>query len=79
MPPQDIPADVADPLINRILGLDESEFLDIGDVQIVEVKKGQAEFEAKPCASCGELTFVNKLRQSPDGKLVCIPCSGNPD
>ena len=79
VPPQDIPADVADPLINRIIGLDDSEFLDIGDVQVVEIKKGQGVFEAKPCASCGELTFVNKLRQSLDGKLVCIPCSGYTD
>lgn len=76
VPPQDIPAEVADPLVNRIVGLDPSEFLDLGPVHTVEVKKGKGVFEAKRCESCGEVTFVNKLRQSLDGKLVCIPCSG---
>ena len=33
-------------------------------------------FEAKRCDTCGELTFVNKLRVKGDGSLVCIPCSG---
>lgn len=76
VPPQDIAPEIADPLINRIVGLDPSEFLDIGPVHTVEVKKGKGVFEAKRCETCGEVTFVNKLRQSLDGKLVCIPCSG---
>lgn len=76
VPPQDIPADVADPLVNRILGLTDEQFLDIGDIQIVEVKKGKGVFTAKRCAKCDELTFVNKLRETEDGDLVCIPCSG---
>lgn len=74
--PQDIAPEIADPLINRIIGLDPSEFLDIGPVHTVEVKKGKGVFDAKRCEACGEVTFVNKLRQSLDGKLVCIPCSG---
>ena len=76
VPPQDISPEIADPLINRIIGLDEAEFLDIGDVHSVDVKKGKGVFEAKRCDACGELTFVNKLRVKDDGSLVCIPCSG---
>ena len=76
VPPQDIPADVADPLVNRILGLADEQFLDIGDIQTAEVKKGKGVFAAKRCAKCGELTFVNKLRETEDGKSTCIPCSG---
>ena len=76
VPPQNIPAEVTDPMVNRILGLDESEFLDIGEIQTVPVTKGKAIFEIKACESCGEMTFVNKLRQTVDGKTVCIPCSG---
>lgn len=79
VPPQEIAPEIADPLINRIIGLDASEFLDVGPVHTVEVKKGKGVFEAKRCEGCGEVTFVNKLRQSPDGKLVCIPCSGYGD
>ena len=76
VPPQDVPAEVADPLINRVIGLEASQFLDIGEVETVEVPKGKGVFDAKACENCGELTFVNKLRQGLDGKMVCIPCSG---
>jgi formylmethanofuran dehydrogenase subunit E len=48
-------------------------------VHSVEVKKGKAIFTAERCAACGELTFVNKLRETEEGDLVCIPCSGYED
>lgn len=76
VPPQDIEPEIADPLVDRIIGLDEEVFLDVGEVQTVEVKKGKGVFAAKRCAKCGELTFVNKLREMEDGNLACIPCSG---
>ena len=76
VPPQDIAPEVTDPLVNRILGLKDEDFLDVGPVHTVEVKEGKGVFTAKPCAKCGELTFVNKLRETEDGSLVCIPCSG---
>ncbi len=75
VPPQDIPAAIADPLVDKILNLPEEMFLSIGPVQQVAVPRGKAEFEAQPCAKCGELTFVNKLQESPGGPL-CIPCRG---
>jgi formylmethanofuran dehydrogenase subunit E len=74
--PQDIEPEVTDPLVNRILGLRDEEFLDVGPVHAVEVGKSKGIFTAGRCAQCGELTFVNKLRETEDGKLVCIPCSG---
>jgi len=67
--PQDISADVADPLIENVLKMPEENFLDIGEVMDYEVVKGKGEFNAERCSVCGELTFVNKLV---DG--VCIPC-----
>ncbi len=76
VPPQDIAAEIADPLVDRILSLDESAFLDIGEVHDTQVKKGKGIFAARRCASCGEVTFINKLRETEDGQLVCIPCSG---
>lgn len=79
VPPQDISPEVADPLIDRILSLDENAFLDVGETQQMSVKKGKAVFEAKRCAACGELTFVNKLRLTEEGQVVCIPCSGYAD
>ncbi len=74
--PQDIEPEIADPLVARILDMDENAFLDIGEVHQVEVAKGKGVFTAKRCAICGELTFVNKMRVTEKGELVCIPCSG---
>jgi formylmethanofuran dehydrogenase subunit E len=76
VPPQDIAPEITDPMVERILSLEESAFLDIGDVQQIPVKKGKGIFTAKGCAICGELTFVDKLRLTTDNQLVCIPCSG---
>ena len=76
VPPQDIEPELTDPLVNRIIGLPESAFLDIGEVHTVDFKKGKGVFEAKRCDKCGEVTFVNKLRVSKEGKIVCMPCSG---
>jgi len=76
VPPQDIEPEITDPLVNKIIGLPESAFLDIGEVHTVDFKKGKGMFEAKRCEACGEVTFVNKLRVSPEGKTVCMSCSG---
>jgi len=76
VPPQDIEPEVTDPLVNKVLGLADADFLDIGEVQTVEVKKGHPVFETQRCESCGELTFVNKLRLGRNGQVVCLPCSG---
>ena len=77
--PQDIAPEIVDPQIERILSLDESAFLNVGDVRQIPVKKGEGIFTAERCAACGELTFVNKLRVTDDNQLVCIPCSGYAD
>jgi formylmethanofuran dehydrogenase subunit E len=79
VPPQDIAADITDPLVERILKMDEGDFLDIGEVHQISVKKGAGIFAAKRCAICGELTFVDKLRITKDNQLACIPCSGYAD
>ncbi len=79
VPPQDIAPEITDPFVERILSIDESIFLDIGDVYQIAVNKGKSIFSAKRCAVCGELTFVNKLHITDDNQLVCIPCSGYTD
>ncbi len=76
VPPQDIPPEITDPLVDKILTVPVEEFLEIGEIKEVPVEKRSGIFEAKRCESCGELTFVNKLRLTTDNKLVCIPCSG---
>jgi formylmethanofuran dehydrogenase subunit E len=76
VPPQDIPAAITDPLVERILALPEAEFLMISDVFRKDVKKGAANFEVKRCAKCGEAVFTDKLTKAPDGRMLCIPCTG---
>lgn len=74
--PQDIPGELVDPLLARILALPEEEFLDIGPVTQEPVEKGHGIFDTARCGRCGEVVFVNKLRVLPGGEQVCIPCSG---
>lgn len=75
VPPQDIPPAITDPLVERILGLPETEFLIISDVFRKEMKKGTPNFEVKRCAKCGEAVFTDKLTTAPDGRMLCIPCA----
>ena len=74
--PQDIAPELVDPMIERIRSMDEQDFLDIGEIHILEMPSGEGVFEARACAVCGEMTFVDKLRVMQDGRQVCIPCSG---
>lgn len=69
VPPQDVPAEIADPLVNKVLTMPEEMFLEIGEVADYEFPKGQGCFDTDVCPVCGERVFVNKLT---DG--VCIRC-----
>ena len=75
VPPQDVPAEITTPVIEKMLKVPEEMLLNIGEIKMVELPKGKAVFDAEPCARCGELTFVNKLKETNAGKL-CIPCAG---
>jgi formylmethanofuran dehydrogenase subunit E len=75
VPPQDVPPEITNPQVDRILGLPESEFLTISEVFHRDVKMGLPTFDIKRCSKCGETTFTNKLTQTPDGRLLCVPCA----
>lgn len=72
--PQNIPAEIADPLINRVLSLPEEEFMIISPVYDYPFEKKKGIFSTDLCEECGERTFTHKL-QEVDGKTLCIPCS----
>ncbi len=74
--PQDIPAEITNPQVERILALPDADFLNISDVFSKKLAKGKGSFETKRCAKCGEAVFTDKLQESPDGRLLCIPCAG---
>ena len=69
VPPQDVPAEIADPLVEKVLSMPEEMFLEIGEITTIELPKGKGCFDAEPCAKCGEMTFVNKLENG-----VCGAC-----
>ncbi len=71
--PQDIPAEVADPLVEKVMNLPEEAFLDIGPVEHYELKRSQGIFATACCSQCGERVFVNKLVDGPTGK-ICLGC-----
>ena len=73
--PQDISPEITTPLMERILNLPESEFLNISKMFHKEVKKGATNFEVKRCSKCGEAVFTDKLEEAPEGELLCIPCA----
>ena len=75
VPPQDIPAAITDPLVERVLDLPESEFLDIGDVFQKDIEKGSPTFNVKRCAKCGEAVFADKVTVTINGRMLCIPCA----
>ncbi|WP_020676716.1 FmdE family protein [Geopsychrobacter electrodiphilus] len=72
--PQNIPSEDVDFQVEKILNLAEENFLEIGEIQQIDLPEGEGMFDVKPCARCWELTFVNKLQDSADG-LICIPCA----
>jgi len=71
--PQDVPAELADPLVNNVLNMPEEKFLEIGEVEAFDFPKGKGCFDTALCSKCGERVFVDKLTET-DGGLVCIPC-----
>ncbi|MDA8083133.1 MAG: FmdE family protein [Nitrospiraceae bacterium] len=75
VPPQDIPAAITDPLVERVLGLPECDFLNISDVFQKDVKKGSPHFAVMRCAKCGEAVFTDRLTNSADGRMLCTPCA----
>ena len=74
VPPQDISPEISDPIVNKVLTMDENAFIEIGEVKEIDFKRGKGHFEAEKCDSCGELTFSNKLYETSKGK-VCAACT----
>ncbi len=72
--PQDVPANITDPLVEGVMNRAEEEFLDIGPVTDHPFQKTKGTFDTDLCEVCGERVFVHKL-QNAKGKRVCVPCS----
>lgn len=72
--PQDVPAQITDPLVDGVMSRAEAEFLDIGPVVDFPFAKTKGTFDTDLCQACGERVFAHKLREV-NGRKLCIPCA----
>jgi formylmethanofuran dehydrogenase subunit E len=75
IPASQVPASVADPLVNFITTAKSEDILHIGEVFDYQWENAPDAFDGFICESCGEMT-VTTYGRIKDGKHVCIPCSG---
>ena len=75
VPASQVPAEIADPLVEMVSNAPDEMLLDIGEVFDYDWKDAPHTFESVVCESCGEMTVTRNARVK-DGKVVCIPCSG---
>jgi len=73
--PQDIAAEIVDPLIERIWMAPTEELVRVGEVFDINFTRAKSTFEWRECEDCGEVVFAPGVRLK-DGKLVCLSCAG---
>ncbi len=71
--PQDISAEIADPLVEKVLSIPEAAFLQIGPITTADFKTSKGIFTTACCSQCGERVFTNKLVEGSEGK-ICLGC-----
>ena len=74
--PQDVPADVVEPLVDAVLARPGEEFLEVAAAGPVPVSKPRPTFGLVRCARCGEAVFLGGARLGGERELLCIPCAG---
>ncbi|MCK5916212.1 MAG: formylmethanofuran dehydrogenase [Deltaproteobacteria bacterium] len=72
--PQDVPAEVADPLVEKVLQMPQEVFLEVGPVEEYEFPKAAGCFETVLCAKCGERVFADKVVKTDSGS-ICLACN----
>jgi len=73
--PQDIDAEIVDPMIENIMNQPDEILFKISDVLDYDFKGKKGTFEWQQCENCGEVVFAHGIRIK-NGKNLCIPCSG---
>ena len=75
VPASKVPAEVADPLVNKSLQAPIEKICDIGRPEEMTVESAAHVFAAVPCENCGEMVVESYARVK-EGKTLCTPCSG---
>ena len=77
-PASQVPADIADPLVEMVSNAPDEMLFKIGEVFTYEWKEPMHTFESVVCDQCGEMVVERNARLK-EGKALCIPCSGYKD
>ncbi len=78
IPASQVPAEVADPLVEMVSNTPDELLLNIGEVFTKELKEPAHTFESVVRGQCGEMVVERNARLK-EGKVLCIPCSGYKD
>jgi formylmethanofuran dehydrogenase subunit E len=73
IPASQVPPEVAQPLVERVLNAPEDQLLSVGEVFEHKVNDTPHSFESFVCAVCGEMV-AEPYGRLLDDKKVCIPC-----
>lgn len=73
IPASQVPSEIIEPLVDKVLNTPEKQLLTIGEVFTYELQDVAHSFESFVCSSCGEMVSEPYGRLLGD-KKVCIPC-----
>ncbi len=74
VPPTEVPEEVVQPLIDKVMAAPAEALFRIGEVQQYREEKKPESFRNFVCEECGELV-VEDYGRLKEGKKVCIPCA----
>ncbi len=73
VPASKVPANVVEPLIEKVMDESEEQIMTISPIFDYEVENGKESFASFVCEQCGDMV-VEKYGRVYDGLKVCIPC-----
>lgn len=74
IPASQVPADVIEPLVAKVIDAPEENLLNISDVFEYKLPQHADSFNGFVCEDCGEMT-VERYGRIKDGRQVCIDCA----
>jgi len=73
IPPTQVPEEVVDPLIDKVLSGPEDEMFSVSEVFDYDVEMKEEDFSSFVCDRCGEMVVERYGRVVGEAR-VCIPC-----
>ena len=77
IPASEVPDDVVEPLVNKVMSMPEEAMMTISDVFDYQFVEHPHSFNSFVCDECGEMTVMEYGRIKGD-KKVCIDCAAKP-